>query len=178
MVDVHPPARSTLIQTPQQLIVAVAAGFLVTVVGILLLVQLITGGLKVDMKSPAMTEEAVAERLKPVGEVVIGQGPAPAAAPAPVGPGTTAAKPAGMPAPSVGEKLYNAVCQACHASGLAGAPRTGDPAAWKARIAQGTATLHEHAIKGIRAMPPKGGAMSASDAEIRAAVDYMVGKSK
>jgi len=178
MADVHLAARSSLIKTPQQLIAAILAGFVVTVVGILLLVQLITGGMKIDMDSPAMSEEAIAERLKPVGEVAVDQGPAPAAVPAPAGPGTTAAKPAGMPAASAGEQLYNAVCQACHATGLAGAPKTGDQAAWKARIAQGTAILHENAIKGIRTMPPKGGAMSTPDADIKAAVDYMVGKSR
>jgi cytochrome c5 len=177
MADMHFAARSSLIKTPQQLIVAVVAGFLVTVVGILLLVQLITGGLKVNMKSPAMSEEAVAQRLKPVGEVAFGEGPVPKAEPAPAGGPPSAAK-AAAPAASAGEQLYNAVCQACHSTGLAGAPKTGDPAAWKARIAQGTAALHEHAIKGIRTMPPKGGAMSASDADVMAAVDYMVAKSR
>lgn len=178
MADVHFAARSTLIKTPQQLIVAVLAGFVVTVVGILLLVQLITGGLKVDRKSPAMSEEAIAQRLKPVGEVAIGEGPAPAAEPAPASAPVAVAQPAAVAGASAGERVYNTVCQACHATGLAGAPKTGDQAAWKARLAQGTATLHEHAIKGIRTMPPKGGAMSASDADIKAAVDYMVAKSK
>lgn len=178
MADMHFAARSSLIKTPQQLIVAVVAGFLVTVVGILLLVQLITGGLKVDMDSPAMTEDAVAERLKPVGEVAFGEGPAPAAEPVPASGAQSAAKPGAAPAASTGVQLYNTICQACHATGLAGAPKTGDPAAWKARIAQGTATLHENAIKGIRTMPPKGGAMSASDADVKAAVDYMVTKSR
>jgi cytochrome c5 len=54
----------------------------------------------------------------------------------------------------------------------------GDKAAWKPRIAQGSATLHEHAIKGIRTMPPKGGNLNLSDAEVSAAVDYMVSQSK
>lgn len=180
MADAHIKEHSSLIKTPQQLIVAVVAGLLVIVVGILLLIQLITGGLKVDMESPVMSEDAIARRLKPVGEVAIGETPQTASQPATAGAPPPAAGPVATatPAAGAGERVYNTLCQACHAAGLAGAPRTGDKAAWKARIAQGTATLHEHAIKGIRTMPPKGGAMSAADADIRAAVDYMVAKSK
>ena len=56
--------------------------------------------------------------------------------------------------------------------------QAGDKAAWKPRIGQGLPTLHEHALKGIRAMPPKGGNTTLSDAEVSAAVDYMVNHSK
>ena len=70
------------------------------------------------------------------------------------------------------------MCATCHAAGLAGAPKYGDQAAWKPRIAQGLPTLHEHAIKGIRAMPPKGGSLNLGDAEVAAAVDYMVNHAK
>jgi cytochrome c5 len=66
----------------------------------------------------------------------------------------------------------------CHAAGLAGAPRTGDKAAWQPRIAQGKPTLYEHAIKGFRAMPAKGGNASLSDAEVKAAVDHLAAKSR
>ncbi|MCA3132132.1 MAG: cytochrome c oxidase subunit II, partial [Rhodocyclaceae bacterium] len=52
-----------------------------------------------------------------------------------------------------GKKVYDGLCAACHATGAAGAPKTADKAAWKPRIAQGADTLHQHAIKGIRAMP-------------------------
>jgi cytochrome c5 len=177
MAEVHVEEHSSLIKTPRQLLIVVLAGFLVPVIGIVLLVQLITGGLKVDMSSPEMSEDAIARRLKPVGEVAIGEVSTPTGEPAPAG-GPAAAPSAAAPAAGAGERIYNSVCQACHATGLAGAPKTGDKAAWQARIAQGAAMLHEHAIKGIRAMPPKGGAMSAPDADIKAAVDYMVAKSK
>jgi cytochrome c5 len=177
MAEVHVEEHSSLIKTPRQLLIVVLAGFLVPVIGIVLLVQLITGGLKVDMSSPEMSEDAIARRLKPIGEVAIGEVSTPTGEPAPAG-GPAAAPSAAAPAAGAGEKIYNSVCQACHATGLAGAPKTGDKAAWQARIAQGAAMLHEHAIKGIRAMPPKGGAMSAPDADIKAAVDYMVAKSK
>ena len=84
---------------------------------------------------------------------------------------TTAAATAGPPA------LYNQVCSACHAAGIAGAPKVGDKAAWAPRIAQGIDALTASAIHGKGAMPPKGGS-SASDADIKAVVTYMANASK
>ena len=76
-----------------------------------------------------------------------------------------------------GQKDYQAACFACHGTGAAGAPKVGDKAAWKARIAQGKETLYKHAIKGFKGktgfMPAKGGS-SLSDAAVKAAVDFMV----
>ena len=74
-------------------------------------------------------------------------------------------------------KLYEANCNACHGN-KAIAPVPGDKEAWEARIGQGQETLYEHAIKGFQGMPPKGGHMELSDADIKGIVDYMVGKSK
>lgn len=111
--------------------------------------------------------------------------PAPApATPAPAAP--VAAAPATAPAPAApaaavaanGEALYKQACTVCHAAGVAGAPKTGDKAAWAPRIAQGVDALTASAIKGKGAMPPKGGAMAASDAEIKAAVQYLVDRAK
>ena len=62
----------------------------------------------------------------------------------------------------------------CHEAGVAGAPKLGDKAAWEPRLAQGWDTLMEHALKGFKGMPPKGGRMDASDQEIMSAVGYMV----
>ncbi len=91
----------------------------------------------------------------------------------------SAAKPgAGGKAGADGKSTYDQVCQMCHAAGLAGAPKAGDKAAWGPRIAQGKATLYEHALKGFRAMPPKGANPALSDAQVEAAVDYMVGLAK
>lgn len=77
-----------------------------------------------------------------------------------------------------GAELYEGVCKGCHGSGLAGAPRAGDKAAWAPRIAQGKATLYEHALKGLTTpkgiMPPKGGATSASDDLVKQAVDHLI----
>ncbi|WP_397475116.1 c-type cytochrome [Pusillimonas sp.] len=76
-----------------------------------------------------------------------------------------------------GEKLYKSVCFACHDAGVANAPKLGDKAAWEPLIATGMDTMVEIAIHGKGAMPPRGGSQ-ASDAEIRAAVEYMVHESQ
>lgn len=76
-----------------------------------------------------------------------------------------------------GEKTYQAACAMCHAAGLMEAPKLGDKAAWEPRIAQGKETLVEHAIKGIRMMPAKGGNPGLSDDEVAQAVVYMANKS-
>ncbi len=77
----------------------------------------------------------------------------------------------------VGEDVYRKACATCHATGLAGAPKLGDAADWGPRLAQGEALLFEHATKGFTGkkgmMPPKGGFMTLSDDEVRAAIEYM-----
>lgn len=80
--------------------------------------------------------------------------------------------------PRDGVTVYNSVCMVCHAAGVAGAPKTGDKAAWAPRIAQGAATMLQNAINGKGAMPPKGGGSDLSDAEVKAAVDHMVAQVK
>lgn len=80
--------------------------------------------------------------------------------------------------PRTGESIYSTVCQACHAAGVAGAPKTGDKAAWAARIATGNAALIKSVISGKGAMPPRGGGADLTDAELKSAVDYLVGKAK
>ena len=79
--------------------------------------------------------------------------------------------------PTTGEQAFNKVCSACHATGVNGAPKIGDHAAWGPRIAQGKETLYKDAIAGKGAMPPKGGT-TWPDATIRMAVDYMVSLNK
>jgi cytochrome c5 len=73
--------------------------------------------------------------------------------------------------------LYAQSCQACHAAGVAGAPKLGDKAAWAPRVAQGLDALTASVIKGKGAMPPRGGS-TANDAEIKQVVTYMVNQSK
>jgi cytochrome c5 len=96
-----------------------------------------------------------------------------AAAPAPAAaPQTAVAGAAGA-----GEALYKQACFACHATGAANAPKLGDKAAWAPRIKQGVPALVQSALKGKGAMPPKGGS-SAPEADVKAAVEYMVNASK
>jgi cytochrome c5 len=73
--------------------------------------------------------------------------------------------------------LYKQACVACHAAGVANAPKLGDKAAWAPRIKQGVPALGHSALKGKGAMPPKGGS-SASEPELPAAVEYMVNAAK
>lgn len=73
-----------------------------------------------------------------------------------------------------GEATYNQACMACHMTGAAGAPKRGDADAWAPRLEKGIDTLYEHSINGFQAMPPKGGQVSLSDDEVKAAVDYML----
>jgi len=101
-----------------------------------------------------------------------------AAAPSAVASAAPAATPAAEPAKADGKKIYDTACVACHGMGIAGAPKVGDKAAWAPRIAQGANVLYDHALKGFQGkagvMPPKGGAASVPDADIKAAVDFMV----
>ena len=80
--------------------------------------------------------------------------------------------------PRDGATVFNSVCKACHEAGIAGAPKTGDKAAWAPRIATGNAALLKSASNGKNAMPARGGAADLSDGELKAAVDYLVGKAK
>ena len=101
---------------------------------------------------------------------------APAAVSAPAAPA-----PAPAPENEVGKSVFGKTCAMCHAAGVAGAPKPGDKADWGPRIAQGKDTLYKHAIDGFTGakgmMPAKGGAANLSDAEVKAAVDYMADKS-
>lgn len=159
------------IKTPQQLITVGILAFIVPVFLIVFIAKLAVGGLKVDPANKEFSDQATAKRLEPVGQVHIGTPPA---APAPVAAVATNAQ----VEPASGDKVYQNSCFACHGAGLMGAPKLGDKGAWGTRIAQGVATLHGNAIKGIRMMPAKGGNASLSDADVKAAVDYMVAQSK
>jgi len=75
-----------------------------------------------------------------------------------------------------GQKIYQTSCQACHATGAAGAPKLGDKDAWAPRIAKGNDALLSSVRNGLKAMPPKGACMSCSEDELRAAMEYMVGQ--
>lgn len=80
--------------------------------------------------------------------------------------------------PKSGTELFEQTCNVCHGQGIGGAPKAGDKAAWAPRIAEGKATLYEHALRGYQGksgvMPPKGGRTDAPDDLVKQAVDHMV----
>jgi cytochrome c5 len=144
-----------------------------------------------------MSDAAIAERIKPVGQLNTGA-PFTPAAPAASAPAESAAaetapaeaasaapaQVAAAPAagPRSGEAVYKSACFVCHDMGIAGAPKLGDTAAWAPRIAQGMATLQQHAIDGFQGstgvMPARGTCAACSDDELKAAVEFMVESSK
>jgi len=77
-----------------------------------------------------------------------------------------------------GQEVYQKTCNVCHGTGVAGAPKLGDKAAWAPRIADGMNEMYENALHGDGAMPPKGGNSALSDDEVKAAVDFIVENSK
>lgn len=265
--------HSSPIKTPKQLFIAIVLAFIVPVAVITMLAQL-AADTKKSTLSPDAQEEAVAKRLKPVGEVVIAaaggaqqirdgksvvelacaachttgamnapkigdkaawgkltgrslesltasaikgirQMPARGGNPdltdvevaraivymanqgganwkepaAPAAPAATPANATSAPAPvaaapassgndAKGKSVYDASCAACHAAGVAGAPKPGDKAAWAPRLKTGKDALYASVIKGKNAMPPKGGNPSLTDDDIKAAVDYLMGLAK
>jgi cytochrome c5 len=136
-----------------------------------------------DTEDPLMQASAH-ERIKPFGQVAVaGQDNAALAIEAtPVPVATTPAPAAGAAQPTDGKSVYESACVACHGAGLAGAPKIGDKAAWAPRVAQGMATLEQHAIAGFQGstgvMPAKGGRMDLSDEAVRAAVEYLASQSR
>ena len=99
----------------------------------------------------------------------------------PAAPKEAAKAPAAAPkqaAAADGKAVYDQTCVACHAVSVAGSPKLGDQAAWAPRIQQGMDALVQSALKGKGAMPPKGGNASLTDAQVRAAVEFMVSQSK
>jgi cytochrome c5 len=120
--------------------------------------------------APLSRVERIDQNTAPVAQVTVNTAAAPAGAGTP---GAVAAV-AGDP----GQQRYQQSCGFCHDSGMAGAPKLGDKAAWAPRLAQGEAVLVEHAIKGYKSMPAKGTCPQCSDKEIKEAADYMISKSK
>ena len=130
--------------------------------------------------------------VTPAAATVAAPTPAAKAAPAsPAKPPVSAAAPAAKPAATApakpmpvadtsgkGESIYKQSCAVCHAAGVAGAPKLTDKAAWAPRIAKGMEAMYASSIKGKGAMPAKGGNPSLADADVKAAVDYMVSQAK
>jgi cytochrome c5 len=149
----HDP-HSSPIKTPKQLVIVVVLAFLVPITVIGLLSQLFTS----TARDTTEDEQQVLERIKPVGTLVLAS--------------ATAAH-----GNLSGAEVFGQVCKTCHETGLAGAPKAGDKAAWGARIAEGEKTLVQHAIGGFQGktgvMPPKGGNPDLTDDEVHRAVVYL-----
>lgn len=116
--------------------------------------------------SAAMDDQAIAERLKPVGQVCV------------EGDDCGTAAVAAASGPKDASDIYSTSCSACHGSGILGAPKLGDSVAWTARLEKGLDTLTANAISGINAMPPKGTCASCSDDDIEKTIQYMIDNSQ
>ncbi|MBI3571272.1 MAG: cytochrome c5 family protein [Gammaproteobacteria bacterium] len=150
------------------------SGLLGTLVALTVVLFVVANSISTKAKGTEVAivdTKAVAERIKPVGELTVASS----------NPVMNALIPAANAAAAAdGKSTYDSACASCHASGVAGAPKLGDKVAWAKRIAQGTDKLYEVGIKGKpgTAMMAKGGQVALKDEAVKAAVDYMVSKSK
>jgi cytochrome c5 len=154
--DDHDSPHEGPIKTPKQLIVAVLFAFVVPIIAIILLVTFVASGNKPAAGSDGLEADAVARRIHPVASVEVKDA-------------------TDIASLKTGDQVFAAQCSACHAAGVAGAPKFGDAGAWSARIAQGFDTLLNGALKGKGAMGPQGGG-DFTDFEIARAVVHMANK--
>ena len=148
---------------------AVLGVLMAAAIAFLILALLITSGDEEAGNDP-LAKKVLEDRIKPVGEVYIGSVPAEGVALS--GP----AQPASAPDSGFasGKDVYEAVCAACHTSGVANAPKFGDQAAWAPHLQEGMDHLYQTALNGEGAMPAKGGRTDLSEEQVKWAVDYMV----
>ncbi len=159
--------------TLRKLILMLVVGFAVPVIVLVVIARMIAA----DHQPPASSEAVTAQASAPAGSAAPASAAASSAAPAVAAASHPAAAAATVADADAGKDLYQSTCIACHGAGVMGAPKFGDKAAWAPLVAKGMPTLYERAIKGYSSnghmMPPKGGS-TASDATVKAAVDYMV----
>jgi cytochrome c5 len=146
-------------------------GFLVFLTVVVMIAANLIDSSDAKAEMNAAQTKLAQERIQPVGNLNLKSNPQQPVAEAPT-------VIAAAPSQSSGQQVYSGLCQACHATGAGGAPVVGNAAVWKPRLAQGLETLYRSAIAGKGAMPPKGGNPTLADAEIKAAVDYMLQLSK
>jgi cytochrome c5 len=150
--------HSSPIKTPKQLITVILLSFLVPIAIIVMLSQLITAGINTDKDHPALNDEAVAARIKPIAQVEVTDPNAPKVE-------------------KSGKEVVDTVCGACHTTGALNAPKIGDKASWASHLGGGLERLTQSAIKGVKQMPPRGGSPDLSDTEIARAIVYMANQS-
>jgi cytochrome c5 len=131
------------------------------ILGGILFISLVTYDFHSSASSNVMVESKIKENIQPVAKIELAQAVVEGAA----------------SGGKSGEEVYKAVCSVCHQAGMLNAPKFGDAQAWAPRISQGYETLVQHALRGIRSMPAKGGNASLSDAEVAGAVLYMANAS-
>jgi cytochrome c5 len=159
MSDAHNEHESA-IKTPKQLIAVIVAAFVVPIICIVLLVHYVVSDQTAGAGSDGQTPEAIAARLKPVADQ-----------------GFTLVDANAPKVLQSGLEVYKATCAGCHDAGVAGAPKTGDAGSWSARIAKGYEKLVASALKGVDAMPAKGGNPDLDDVEVARAVVHMANQS-
>lgn len=156
------------------LVIGVLAAVALAILVLTMKMQDLTQG--VYVRDADEYQQAVLERIRPVGQVYKPGEQLSASAPTV----NTPTQPAPVATVMTGPQVYNSACSACHGAGIGGAPILGDAAQWVERIAQGSDMLKQHALQGYTGsagyMPPKGGRMDLSDGEIESAVDFMVGE--
>lgn len=148
-------------------------GSIITIVitygAIMLLLSLMQDVAKNTLPPESMAAEDVAERIKPVAQVHVGEAPVvevvAEAAPADTG-------------SAGGEKIVKNTCALCHRTGMMSSPKLGDAEGWAPRIEKGIDTLYSNAINGLNMMPARGGNPSLSDDDVKAAVDHMLSLNK
>ena len=161
MSDAHPPndhdsPHEGPIKTPKQLILALLYAIVVPIVVIVLLVMYVTGDHRPSAGSTALTPEATALRIQPVGRVEVKDA-------------------SDLTTLRSGEQVFAAQCTACHTAGLVGSPKLGDAEAWAPRIKTGYDALLHSALAGKGQMGAQGGG-DYTDFEIGRAVVYMANK--
>jgi cytochrome c5 len=142
--------------TPKEFLAALVGGLLAPLLTITLIVLMVIGiqSRQVDADTSEAADQAARERIKPYGVSV-------------------AIDPNAPRVDRTGEQVYNEVCTNCHGSGALESPKFKDSAAWGKRLGQGYAVLLDHAIKGIRKMPARGGEPDLSDLEVARGMVYM-----
>ena len=158
------------------LILGVAGAVVIALVVLAMKMSDLTQG--VYTRDAAEYQEAVAERIRPRGQVYLPGEEQQASAPTV----ETPTEPEPVATVLTGPQVYNEACKACHGAGIGGAPIMGDAAQWVERLAQGNDMLIQHAIAGFSGstgfMPPKGGRVDLSDEEVTSAVEFMIAESQ